>query len=126
MKNKELLQAIKFAIISASAGIVQAVSFALLNIKLEWTPSYLISLALSVIWNFTINRKVTFKSSTNVPIAMLKVVAFYLVFTPLSTLLGEYLTGTLMWPDIVATLINMLLNMVLEFFYDKYFVFNDK
>ncbi len=122
-----MLQAIKFALISASAGIIQAGSFAVLNtiLKMSWTPSYLISLALSVIWNFTFNRKVTFKSSTNIPIAMAKVAAFYAVFTPLSTYLGNYLTGTLGWNDFLVTGINMLLNLVLEFFYDKYFVFND-
>lgn len=122
-----MLQAIKFAVISMSAGIIQAGSFAVLNtiLKLSWTPSYLISLALSVIWNFTFNRKVTFKSSTNIPIAMAKVAAFYAVFTPLSTYLGNYLTGSLGWNDFLVTGINMALNLVLEFFYDKYFVFND-
>ena len=123
-----MLQAIKFALISASAGIIQAGSFAIFNsaLKMAWMPSYIISLALSVIWNFTINRKITFKSSANVPIAMLKVAAFYAVFTPATTMLGNYLTGTLLWNDYLVTGINMILNMVLEFFYDKYFVFNDK
>ena len=123
-----MLQAIKFALISASAGIVQAGSFAILEsiFNMAWTPSYIISLALSVIWNFTFNRKITFKSSTNVPIAMAKVAVFYAIFTPVSTLLGNYLTGSLMWNDYIVTGLNMLMNMVLEFFYDKYFVFNDK
>lgn len=124
-KNESIIQAIKFTIISFSAGLIQAGSFAILDsvIKVGWTASYLISLILSVIWNFTINRKVTFKSSNNVPIAMLKVAAFYLVFTPTTTLLGNYLTGTLGWHDYLATGINMVLNLTLEFFYDKYFVF---
>ena len=126
--NESIIQAIKFTIISFSAGLIQAGSFAILDsvIKVGWTASYLISLILSVLWNFTINRKVTFKSSNNVPIAMLKVAAFYLVFTPASTFLGNYLTGTLLWNDYLVTGINMILNMILEFFYDKYFVFNDK
>ena len=124
-KNESIIQAIKFTIISFSAGLIQAGSFAILDsvIKVGWTASYLISLILSVIWNFTINRKVTFKSSNNVPIAMLKVAAFYLVFTPATTFLGNYLTGTLGWHDYLATGINMVLNLTLEFFYDKYFVF---
>lgn len=127
-KNESIIQAIKFTIISFSAGLIQAGSFALFDsvLKLGWQTSYLVSLILSVLWNFTINRKVTFKSSNNVPIAMLKVAAFYLVFTPATTWLGNYLTGTLGWHDYLATGINMLLNLTLEFFYDKYFVFNDK
>ena len=133
MENKEntskesWIQALKFGIISASAGLIQAGSFALLDsvLKVGWQASYLISLTLSVLWNFTINRKVTFKSSSNVPIAMLKVACFYLVFTPATTALGNYLTGTLGWNDYIATGINMCLNLVTEFFYDKYFVFRD-
>lgn len=125
--HEDLIQAIKFGLISASAGIIQAASFALFDsvIKLPWDASYLISLILSVLWNFTINRKVTFKSSSNVPIAMLKVAAFYAVFTPATTALGNYLTGTLGWNDYIATGINMILNLTLEFLYDKYYVFRD-
>ena len=125
--HEDLIQAIKFGIISASAGIIQAASFALFDsvMKLPWDVSYLISLILSVLWNFTINRKVTFKSSSNVPIAMLKVAAFYAVFTPATTALGNYLTGTLSWNDYIATGINMILNLTLEFLYDKYYVFRD-
>ncbi len=87
-----MIQAIKFGLISASAGIIQASTFALFDsvLKLGYQTSYLISLALSVIWNFTINRKVTFKSSANVPIAMLKVAAFYAVFTLNCFLNGKY------------------------------------
>lgn len=125
MEKKELLRTLKFTLISCSAGLVQALSFALFDsiIKTSWTVSYLVSLALSVIWNFTLNRKYTFKSANNVPIAMLKVVGFYLVFTPLSTLLGNYLTGTLGWNDYLVTGINMVLNLVSEYFFDKYVVF---
>ena len=124
MKNKELLRTIKFALFSASAGLIQAGSFAIFDsvLKLGWQASYLISLALSVIWNFTLNRKFTFKSANNVPIAMLKVAAFYAVFTPLTTMLGNYLTG-LGWHDYIVTGINMVLNLVLEYLYDTYVVF---
>lgn len=124
MKNKELLRTIKFALFSASAGLIQAGSFAIFDsvLKLGWQASYLISLALSVIWNFTLNRKFTFKSANNVPIAMLKVAAFYVVFTPLTTILGNYLTG-LGWHDYIVTGINMVLNLVLEYLYDTYVVF---
>lgn len=126
-KNESIIQAIKFTIISFSAGIIQAGSFAIFDsvLKIGWTASYLISLILSVLWNFTINRKVTFKSSSNVPIAMLKVAIFYAIFTPATTFLGRYLTETLGWHDYIATGINMVLNLTLEFFYDKYFVFRD-
>ena len=89
-KKENLIQVIKFVCFSASAGVIQAVSDVLLNevcsfrvMGLTWL-SYLISLVLSVVWNFTFNRKFTFKSATNVPIAMLKVALYYVVFTPLS------------------------------------------
>ena len=127
MKNKELLQTIKFALFSASAGIIQIASFALLNdvVDIGWWPSYLISLILSVLWNFTLNRKFTFKSASNVPAAMAKVFGYYCVFTPLSTLLGNYLTGTLGWNDYLVTGINMAINLVTEYLFQKYVVFRD-
>ena len=125
MKNKELLRTIKFALFSASAGIIELGSFTLLNEFAKWPywPCYLIALVLSVIWNFTLNRKFTFKSANNVPIAMLKVFAYYCVFTPVTTLLGNYLAETLGWNEYIVTILNMVLNFVTEYLYDKYVVF---
>ena len=126
MNKKELLQTLKFTLFSISAGIIQITSFALFNdvLKLQWWPSYLISLILSVLWNFTLNRKFTFQSASNVPVAMLKVFAYYCVFTPLSTLLGNRLVS-LGWNEYLVTGINMLINLVTEFLYQKYYVFRD-
>ena len=126
MNKKELLQTLKFTLFSISAGIIQIVSFTLLNelLKLQWWPSYLISLILSVLWNFTLNRKFTFQSASNVPVAMLKVFAYYCVFTPLSTLLGNKLVS-IGWNEYLVTGINMLINLVTEFLYQKYYVFRD-
>ena len=122
---QEFIRFIKFALFSASAGLIEMGSFALLNEFTAWSylPCYLIALVLSVVWNFTLNRKFTFKSAANVPIAMAKVLAYYAVFTPLSTLLGEYLAGTLGWNEYLVTVINMLLNFGTEFLYQRTFVF---
>ena len=128
MKNKEdLIQSLKFTLFSLSAGIIQLGSFALFNdvIRLGWWPSYLISLILSVLWNFTLNRNFTFKSAANVPIAMFKVFIYYLVFTPLTTIGGNYLTETLHFNDYLVTIGNMVLNLITEFIYQKYYVFKD-
>ncbi len=125
--NKELVRTIKFTIFSISAGIIEALVFALLKevFHLTYWACYLPALVASVVWNFTLNREYTFKSSNNVPIAMMKVFFFYLVFTPLSTLLGNYLEGTLNWNGTIVTLINMVLNFVLEYLYDRFYVFKD-
>ena len=127
MDKKELMRTVKFTLFSCSAGIIQIGSFTVLNefAKLDYWLSYLISLVLSVVWNFTLNRKYTFKSATNVPKAMLKVFGFYLVFTPLSTLLENFLTTKLGWNEYLVTGINMLLNFVTEYLFDKYVVFKD-
>lgn len=124
-KNTEFLRAIKFALFSASAGIIQMGSFALLNELSGWNywPCYLISLILSIIWNFTLNRKFTFKSAANVPEAMLKVLGYYAVFTPVTTLLGNYLTETLLWNEYLVTAINMALNLVTEYLFQRYVVY---
>ena len=123
---KEFLRVVKFTLFSLSAGMIQMASFALMNELLAWPywPCYLIALLLSVLWNFTLNRRFTFQSAANVPVAMVKVLAFYAVFTPLSTLLGNYLAETLLWNEYLVTAINMVLNFVLEFLYQRFFVFN--
>lgn len=123
--KKELKRAVLFTLFSLSAGIIEIVSFALLELidSLPYWPCYLIALILSVVWNFTLNREFTFKSANNVPVAMLKVALFYAVFTPASTILGNYLAETLLWNDFLVTVINMVANFVLEYLYDRFFVF---
>ena len=123
--NKEVIRAIKFALISASAGIVEIGVFTLLNelTDLKYWPCYLTALIASVLWNFTINRRYTFKSTKNVPRAMAMVFAFYIVFTPATTILGNYLAETLHWNEYLVTGINMALNLSLEYLYDTFVVY---
>ena len=124
-RNKELWRVIKFVLFSASAGIIEIVSFTLLTELTTWPywPRYLIALVLSVLWNFTLNRRFTFRSANNVPLAMLLVALYYIPFTYLSTKLGDYLAETLGWNEYLVTIINMLLNFVTEFLYDTFVVF---
>lgn len=124
MDKKELIRAVKFTLFSASAGIIQLLSFTLMNEVFRWNywVCYLTALILSVLWNFTLNRKITFRSANNVPIAMLKVAAYYLVFTPLSTWGGDKLTG-MGWNEYVVLVVSMLLNFATEFLYDRFVVF---
>lgn len=127
MKNKELFRTLKFALFSASAGIIQMGGFALLNelLKLEYWLSYLIALVLSVLWNFTFNRRYTFKSTENLGRAMLLVAAYYCVFTPVSTLIEHQLAGNFGWNEYLVTAINMALNLVTEFFYQRFVVYRN-
>lgn len=120
----ELVRALKFTLFSASAGLIQAGSFALLSslLKLPYWISYLTALTLSVLWNFTFNRKFTFHSAANVPVAMAKVAGYYLVFTPLSTWAGARLeaAGVNGYAVLIGT---MLVNFATEFLFDRFFVF---
>ena len=122
---KETWRFIKFVLFSASAGLIEMGSFALLNELLDWPywPSYLIALTLSVLWNFTLNRKFTFLSAANVPRAMLLVFAYYCVFTPVTTIGGNYLAENLGWNEYLVTGINMALNLITEFLWQKYVVY---
>ena len=124
-KKKELLRTIKFTLFSISAGVIQILSFTLLNeiLKFPYWVSYLIALVLSVLWNFTFNRRYTFQSAENVPKAMLLTALFYLVFTPASTYLEKYLTDGLHWNEYLVTGINMVSNFVLEFLYDRFVIY---
>ncbi len=142
-KKENALQAIKFAAFSASAGIIQVVAFTLLNELLpqtestnpilqwffnsEYGASYLVALILSVLWNFTFNRKFTFKSATNIPIAMLKVFGFYCVFTPVSVILGELVAQRTTWEfaEYLILGVTMLTNMTTEFLFCRFFVYKD-
>ena len=125
--KKEFLRTIKFVLFSISAGVIQIGSFTLLNevakIPSYWV-SYLTSLVLSVVWNFTLNRKFTFQSANNVPIAMLKVGLFYLVFTPLSTWWTAVLTGDKVgWNEYLVVALTMIVNFVTEYLYQRFVVF---
>ncbi len=124
-KKKEVLRVVKFVMFSISAGIIEIVSFTILNEFTGWEywPCYLIALILSVLWNFTLNRKFTFKSASNVPVAMAKIALFYCVFTPVTTIMGNYLAEDLLWNDYIVTGINMGLNITTEYLYDRFVVF---
>ena len=146
-----IFQFIKFSLFSASAGIIQIGSFTLMNELLmkadfmqkliegndtfakimtnEYGPIYLISLLLSVIWNFTFNRKFTFKSAANIPVAMLKVLGFYAIFTPVSTILGNFFTAR--FPGVPAIEyivlgVTMVCNMITEYLFCKFVVFKNQ
>ena len=126
--KREFMRTLKFTLFSFSGGVIQILSFTLLNelLKLDAWTSHLISLILSVLWNFTLNRKFTFQSAANVPIAMLKVAAFYLVFTPLSTWWTAALTAPsygICWNEYLVEAMTMVINFVTEFLYQRCFVF---
>ncbi len=125
-KKKELIRTLKFVLFSISAGVIQVVSFTLMEevLHLVHWLSYLVALILSVVWNFTLNRKYTFHSANNVPIAMFKVALFYLVFTPLSTWWTAVLTGEVIaWNEYLVLILTMLVNFVTEYLYDRIIVF---
>ena len=126
-KPSEFVRFLKFALFSASAGLIEMGAFALLNETTGWTywPCYLIALVLSVLWNFTLNRKFTFRSANNVAKAMMLVFLYYLVFTPLSTWLERALTAGAGWNEYLVTGINMILNFTTEFLFQRFVVFRD-
>ncbi|MBE5908391.1 MAG: GtrA family protein [Lachnospiraceae bacterium] len=124
-KWKETLRVLKFVGFSISAGVIEILSFTLLDQFTGWRywPKYLIALVLSVLWNFTLNRKFTFQSANNVPKAMLLVALFYLVFTPTTTVLGDFLAERVGWNEYLVTGLNMALNLSTEYLYDRFVVF---
>lgn len=127
-QTKEWVRVLKFVLFSASAGVIQMGSFAVLNEFTGWRywPCYLISLLLSILWNFTFNRRFTFKSNANITRAMLLVLLFYAIFTPATTVLGEWLAEDLQWNEYLVTIINMLLNVSLEYLYQRFVVYRNR
>lgn len=127
MKKSAFFQMVKFTLFSISAGIIQVGSFTIFNELFRWRywPAYLISLILSIVWNFTFNRRYTFKSAANIPVAMAKLFGFYAVFTPLSTWLG-HLAETAGGNDYIILIATMLSNFVLEFLFCKLVVYRNQ
>lgn len=124
-KKKEFMRTVKFTLFSISAGAIQIGSYTLLYEVVRVAPwvAYLISLVLSVLWNFTLNRKFTFQSANNIPIAMLKTAAFYVVFAPASTWWTKALTESAGWNAYIVEILTMLTNFVTEYLYQRFFVF---
>ena len=127
MKKESFFQMLKFTLFSASAGIIQVIAFTILNELFSWRywPAYLVALVLSIVWSFTFNRRYTFKSAANVPVAMAKLFGFYAVFTPLSTWLG-HLAETAGINDYIILIITMLSNFVLEFLFSKFVIYKNQ
>lgn len=125
-EKKEWVRVLQFVLFSASAGLIQVASFSLMKEVFHWNywVCYLTALVLSVVWNFTLNRKFTFRSANNIPVAMAEVAVFYLIFTPLSTWGGDALTQ-IGWNEYLVLAISMLSNFVLEFLYDRFVVFGN-
>jgi putative flippase GtrA len=125
-RKQNIIQFFKFTAFSCTAGLVQIISFTLLNelTDFPYWPSYLIALILSVLYNFTVNRRYTFKSANNIPKAMFLVALYYCAFTPLSTLWGEYLTNA-GWNYYVVLFGTMIINFVTEFLFDRFVVFKN-
>ena len=125
--NSEWKRTLKFVLFSLSAGVIEILSFTLCNGALGIAPwiSQVISQILSVLWNFTFNRRFTFQSAGNVPVAMVKVALFYVFYTPFSAWLTRQWTEVWMWNEYVIKALTMAANLVLEFLYQKYFVFKN-
>ena len=143
-RRDNVLMVLKYLMCTAGAGIIQFVSFTLLNTvlhfdrlplflklfpsaavtELKYGPSYFVALVLSVIFNFTANRKYTFRSANNIPAAMAKVLGYYIVFTPLSIWWGEALAQH-GWNEFAILIPTMIVNGVTEFLFNRFVVFRD-
>ena len=126
-EKKDLIRAVKFVLFSCGAGIIQVLAFTLLNevVKLPYWPAYLTALVLSVLYNFTVNRKFTFKSAANIPVAMLKVFGYYCVFTPVSTWLGDYFADTRGVNAYIVLAVTMVCNLTTEYLFCRYVVYRN-
>lgn len=127
-KKQTLVQTLKFAVFSAGAGVIQFATFTLLNevFEVKYWYAYLPALILSVLFNFTVNRKFTFKSAANVPVAMLKVALYYCVFTPVSTWGGNALTGKAGWNEYIVLALTMLTNLATEYLFCRFVVYRNQ
>lgn len=144
-KLEGVFQFIKYALCAASAGIIQFVLGIILQavipdngkmiffISKEMTQTLFIAetvaLCASILWNFTFNRKFTFKDASNVPKAMILAFLFYVPFYPFQTwymsVVEEGLKDSMGSTGIfiIAQGTAMIMNFVLEFLWQKFVVF---
>ena len=124
----EVWRAIKYAMISASAGAIEFLVFTVLNEFTNWRywPCYLIALIISIIWNFYINRRFTFRSDVDAAGALLKIAGYYAIFTPVSTWGGDYLAETLGWNEYLVTVLNLFFNLITEYTFQRLVVYGNK
>lgn len=147
-KRKGVLQFIKYALCAASAGIIQLALFSILqavipqsgktirfiveDMDLVTFISTTVALCASILWNFTFNRKFTFKDAGNVPKAMLLAFLFYVPFYPFQTWYVHTIKSLLLGPlstqasGIIAEGSVMVINFVLEFMWQKFVVFRKR
>lgn len=148
INKKEVLRAVKYTLFAISAGIIQIVSSlalkAILDNFLDESQTMVfihempissfvaetVGLALSIIWNFTFNRKFTFKAANNVPVAMLLAFLFYVPFYPFQTwyiaVVESKLAHIGFWAFVIAQGTVMIINFVLEFLWQQFVVFRGK
>lgn len=122
--QENLVQIGKFVLFSISAGIIQVVVFTLLEeiLHLPYWPSYLSALIASVLYNFTVNRRFTFKSANNIPKAMLQLGIYYALFTPLSTWWGDALVHQ-GFSDYLVLGGTMVVNLVTEYCVNRFIMY---
>ncbi|AEV28781.1 putative membrane protein [Sphaerochaeta pleomorpha str. Grapes] len=124
--RENVLQFLKFTAFSISAGLVQVLTFTLFEqlFKLPYWPSYLTALIASVVFNFTVNRRFTFKSTNNIPKAMMQLAIYYLIFTPLSTWWGDALVS-IGWNDYLVLGGTMVINFITEFLVNRLVIYRN-
>ncbi len=124
--KENVTQVTKFVLFSISAGIIQVIvfTFMLELLHIPYWGSYLTALIASVIYNFTVNRRFTFKSANNIPLAMTQLGLYYVLFTPLSTWGGDVLVG-IGWPEYLVLGVTMVTNLVTEFCVNRFIIYRN-
>lgn len=127
MTGKEnAAQFLKFVLFSISAGVIQVIVFTLMLelLHIAYWGSYLTALIASVIYNFTVNRRFTFKSANNIPLAMIQLGIYYAIFTPLSTWWGAALVR-IGWIEYIVLGLTMITNLVTEFCVNRFIIYRN-
>jgi putative flippase GtrA len=124
--KENITQVTKFVLFSISAGIIQVIVFTLMLelLHIPYWGSYLTALIASVVYNFTVNRRFTFKSANNIPLAMTQLGIYYAIFTPLSTWGGDVLVG-LGWLEYLVLALTMVTNLVTEFCVNRFIIYRN-
>ena len=122
------LQFLQFVVVSLGAGVIEYATFALMTWIVPDNKTMLVaaevtSVVLSCLFNFTVNRKYTFHSSSNIPLGMLLYGVYYaFLATPAGVWFLLFLTQGGMH-ELLAKAVKMLVNFIFDYLFCKFILF---
>ena len=121
--RKTLWQLIKYGSVSATQTFVELGAFSLLRLFLDFSMANTIAVTCSATYQFLMNRKVTFQSSSNFTRSMILFALMWVWNLAFSTFAISVLSGDFGWHQSLAKLLTMGCQAIWGFLLSKHVIF---